>query len=191
MVVVAGGSAAGTESDAEVIDLCSTRCSRALPLLPYDNGAGVSLRAFGTGNPLFCGGVTNRTACHEYDPLLDEWVVGIMTLGLRTKTPTVELGNGTFWLMGSESSFDYNTTEKYEDGECSRTLLWQNCTFISVENMQSKYTAFTQEILSLAPVCQWPIQNGIIMPVLPRSAMKSHSMPMKMGMNILNKKLAL
>ena len=117
VVVTAGGYASGSESDAEVIDLCSGGCSHPLPSLPYENGDGVSLRTPRAGNPLFCGGITNQTACHEFDPLLDEWVVGPVTLGQRFQTPSVELGNGTFWLMGSESTQDYFSTERYEDGE--------------------------------------------------------------------------
>ena len=120
VVVTAAGYAFGYESDAEVIDLCSGGCSHPLPSLPYVNMDGVSLRTQGIGNPLFCGGLTSQHACHEFDPLLDEWVRGPRTLGQRFQTPSVELGNGSFWLMGSKSSVeDYYTTERYEDGELS------------------------------------------------------------------------
>ena len=125
VVVTAGGYASGPESDAEVIDLCSGSCSRPLPSLPYENSDGVSLRTPGAGNPLFCGGVTNETACHEFDPLLDEWVGGPVMLGQRFQTPSVELGNGTFWLMGSVSRSDYYSTERYEEGKQNRSIQLQ------------------------------------------------------------------
>ena len=85
---------------------------------PDSRGAGVSLRT-AEGNPLFCGeGGLNDLGreCKEYDPAAGEWSDGPDMLEERISASSVELANGTFWVLGSYVYPEKYTSELYQEG---------------------------------------------------------------------------
>ena len=101
----------------EIIDLCDAEtpvCDAPEPF-PLFEDQGVGLRT-AAGNPLVCGGAYLETDCYEYKSDQRLWVEGPSLRNSRVDATSVELPNGTFWIMSSYSGDEQYTTELYQDG---------------------------------------------------------------------------
>ena len=58
-----------------------------------------------------------RQECLEYNPETDSWTEGLRMIGYRAGSATVELPNGTFWIMDDLYTDFQLTSEIYQDGQ--------------------------------------------------------------------------
>ena len=104
---------------AEIIDVSGnpgiSPCARGLYDLPYENDRGVTLRTV-EGNALLCGGRVSSRDCIGYDPVSQSYVLFGTLLNVdRYRSASVELPNGTFWILGGtdENAESAYTTEYF------------------------------------------------------------------------------
>ena len=64
------------------------------------------------GNPLFCGGYRTSRDCWQFIPENNSWIAGPPELlGSRFESASVQLGNGSHWVVDSANYPDYFTSE--------------------------------------------------------------------------------
>ena len=116
VIFVAGGQYIEQLSSSELIDLSGVGNGCIRPDDLPAPATGMSSLKTPAGNPLACGGSYHDDSCLEYVPSETRWIPGPNLLFERRNSPTVQLANGSYWMLCSALGTGIATSEIYEDG---------------------------------------------------------------------------
>ena len=134
-------------SDVELIDLSGRGLECQRPSGPSSVGWGYSSLKTQEGNPLVCGGeitvpntIDGLTHCFNYDPINDAWEAGAETINERFFSPTAEISQGKYMILGE--GFRLSTSEPLHYD--FNTEIYQNGIFTLGPDLPEPFTFFLQ-----------------------------------------------